>query len=113
MNLLDIERPKWQAADALSVGKHTVVFDWKMDPKGEPLARGGTGTLTVDGKQVAQKSPPRTQPLIWAWDETFDVGQDTRSGVALVEYRYDPPFKFTGKIDKLTFKLEPAPKAAP
>jgi arylsulfatase len=24
-----------------------------------------------------------------------------------VEYRYDVPFKFTGKIDKLTFKLEP------
>ena len=23
------------------------------------------------------------------------------------EYRYDPPFKFNGKIDKLTFKLEP------
>ena len=23
------------------------------------------------------------------------------------EYRYDPPFKFTGKIKKLTFKLEP------
>jgi len=23
-----------------------------------------------------------------------------------VEYRYDVPFKFTGKIDKLTFKLE-------
>jgi hypothetical protein len=40
-------------------------------------------------------------------DETFDVGQDTRTGVAMVEYRYDPPFKFTGKIDKLTFKLEP------
>jgi hypothetical protein len=25
----------------------------------------------------------------------------------MVEYRYDVPFKFTGKIDKLTFKLEP------
>ena len=24
---------------------------------------------------------------------------------ALLEYRYDVPFKFTGKIDKLTFKL--------
>jgi hypothetical protein len=23
----------------------------------------------------------------------------------MVEYRYDPPFKFPGKIDKLTFKL--------
>jgi arylsulfatase len=41
-------------------------------------------------------------------DEDFDVGQDTRTGVALVEYRYDVPFKFTGKIDKLTFHLGPA-----
>ena len=24
-----------------------------------------------------------------------------------MEYRYDVPFKFTGKINKLTFKLEP------
>jgi hypothetical protein len=44
-------------------------------------------------------------------DETFDVGEDTRTGVALVEYRYDVPFKFTGKIDKLTFKLQPEQEA--
>ena len=25
----------------------------------------------------------------------------------MIEYRYDPPFKFTGKINKLTFKLGP------
>jgi len=37
-------------------------------------------------------------------DETFDIGLDSRTGVALIEYRYE--FKFTGKIDKLTFKLE-------
>ena len=36
-----------------------------------------------------------------------DVLQTTRSGVAMLQYRYDPPFKFTGKINKLTFKLEP------
>jgi len=30
----------------------------------------------------------------------------------MIEYRYDPPFKFTGTIDRLTFKLEPEPKAA-
>ena len=40
-----------------------------------------------------------------------DVLQTTRSGVAMLQYRYDPPFKFTGKINKLTFKLEP--KATP
>ena len=34
---------------------------WK--PKGEPLGRGGTGTLSVDGKQVAQRTLPKTQPL--------------------------------------------------
>jgi arylsulfatase len=36
---------------------------------------------------------------------------DTRTPLALVEHRYDTPFKFTGTIDKLTFKLEPEPKA--
>jgi arylsulfatase len=30
----------------------------------------------------------------------------------MIEYRYDPPFKFTGKIKKLTFKLEPELSAA-
>jgi hypothetical protein len=29
-----------------------------------------------------------------------------------VEYRYDVPFKFTGKINKLTFELDPGPPAA-
>jgi hypothetical protein len=53
-----------------------------------------------------------TTPVTFPEDETFDIGQDTRTGVALVEYRYDVPFKFTGKINKLTFKLEPEPKAA-
>jgi hypothetical protein len=27
----------------------------------------------------------------------FDIGEDTRTGLALVKYRYDVPFKFTGK----------------
>jgi hypothetical protein len=29
----------------------------------------------------------------------------------MLEYRYDPPFKFNGRIDKLTFRLEPEVKA--
>jgi arylsulfatase len=103
MNLLDIERPKWQGADALSAGKHTVVFDWKMDTTGEPLARGGTGTLSVDVKQVAQRALPKTQPLIWAWDETFDVGLDT--GTPVDDKDYQVPFAFTGKLSKLTIDL--------
>ena len=52
-----------------------------------------------------------TPPVTFPEDETFDVGEDTRTGVAMLEYRYDVPFKFTGKIDRLTFKLEPEQKA--
>ena len=59
---------------------------------------------------MARNTLEHTTPIMFPEDETFDVGQDTRTGVALVEYRYDVPFKFTGKIDKLTFKLKPFTK---
>lgn len=103
-NLLDLKRTMWEGPE-LSAGKHTIVFDFKCDGPG--LGKGGTGVLSVDGKEVAKKSMENTIPVTFPEDETFDVGLDTRSGVAMVEYRYDPPFKFTGKIDKRTFKLEP------
>jgi arylsulfatase A-like enzyme len=102
-DLLDIERPKWQAPQALSRGKHTIVFDWKMEPQGPVVGRGGTGTLSVDGKEVARKSLPKTQPIIWAWDETFDIGRDT--GTSVDNEDYSVPFPFTGTIGKITIDL--------
>ena len=42
-------------------------------------------------------------------DETFDVGVDTRTPV---DSSYEMPFRFNGKIDKLTFKLGPTQLAA-
>jgi hypothetical protein len=64
--------------------------------------------LFVDGQSVAKKAMENTTPIEFPEDEDFDVGQDTRTGVAMIEYRYDCPFKFTGKIDKLRFDLGPA-----
>ena len=84
---------------------HTIVFDFK--PDGPGLGKGGVGVLSVDGKEVAKNTLDHTTPITFPEDETFDIGEDTRTGVAMVECRYDVPFKFTGKIDKLTFKLEP------
>ena len=103
-NLLDLKRTMWEGPE-LGAGKHTIVFDFKSDGPG--LGKGGTGVLSVDGKEVARNSMEHTTPITFPEDETFDIGQDTRTGVAMLEYRYDPPFKFTGKINKLTFKLEP------
>jgi len=87
-----------------------LVFDFKSDAPG--LGKGGTGVLSVDGKEVARNSMEHTTPITFPEDETFDIGLDTRTGVAMVEHRYDPPFKFTGKIKKLTFELKPDQRSA-
>ena len=106
-NLLNLKRTIWSGPE-LGAGKHTIVFDFKSDGPG--LGKGGTGVLSVDGKEVDRKSIEHGTPVTFPEDESFDVGMDTRTGVAMIEYRYDPPFKFTGKINKLTFKLEPEVK---
>ena len=107
-NLLDLKRTMWEGPE-LEPGKHTIVFDFKPDEPG--LGKGGTGVLSVDGKEVAKNTLDHTTPITFPEDETFDIGLDTRTGVAMVEYRYDVPFKFTGKIEDLKFKLKPAPEA--
>jgi hypothetical protein len=61
--------------------------------------------LSVDGKELDRKTIKHTIPLLMSIDETFDVGLDTRTGV---DNSYELPFKFTGTIDKLTFKLGPS-----
>jgi arylsulfatase A-like enzyme len=109
-NLVDLERYRWEGgvggrdlfSDALKPGKHTIVFDFKYNGPGP--GKGGTGVLTVDGKLVAAKTIPHTIPFLMAIDETFDIGSDTRT---TVDDSYKLPFRFTGKIDKLTYKLGP------
>jgi hypothetical protein len=59
----------------------------------------------VDGKEVARKTMPHTIPFLVSFDESFDVGVDTRTGVD--DNDYQVPFRFTGKLDKLTVKLVP------
>jgi arylsulfatase len=108
-NLLDLKRTVWEGPE-LGAGKHTIVFDYKPAEPG--LGKGGTGVLSVDGKEVAKNSMEHSTPITFPEDETFDIGQDTRTGVALLEYRYDSPFTFTGTINKVTFKLEPEPAKA-
>jgi arylsulfatase A-like enzyme len=103
-NLLDLKRTAWEGPE-LAVGKHTLVFDFKFDGGG--FGKGGTGTLIVDGKEADKKHMEHTVPFIFQWDETFDVGMDTGTPVAFLEYRYEVPFRFTGKLNNLTFKLEP------
>jgi arylsulfatase len=112
-NLVDLERLKWEGAEALTPGRHTVEFDFKYDGLGagtlafndfSGVGRPGTGTLKVDGKVVDSKQMPKTLPMILQWDESFDVGSDTLTGVNDADYK--PPFPLTAKLNKLTVKLD-------
>ncbi|HEV2971620.1 MAG TPA: sulfatase-like hydrolase/transferase [Pirellulales bacterium] len=100
-NLLDLERFRWEGKEALASGQHTIVFDFKYDGPG--FGKGGEGVLTVDGKEVARKKVAHTIPFIMSIDETFDVGVDTRTPVD--DNDYQVPFRFNGKIAKLTIEL--------
>jgi arylsulfatase len=118
-NLLDLKRVRWEGPEALSPGKHTIAFDFKYDGLGlatlafnnmSGIGRSGTGVLSVDGKEVARQTMERTIPLILQWDETFDIGEDT--GTPVDDKDYKVPFKFTGKLDKLTIAID-RPKLTP
>jgi Sulfatase len=102
-NMVDLERFRWEGQQPLAPGKHTIVFDFKYGGPG--FGKGGTGILKVDDQVVASKQVPHTIPFIMSIDETFDVGVDTRTPVD--DRDYQVPFRFTGKLARLTVKLGP------
>jgi arylsulfatase len=107
-NLLNLKRYRWEGgvggADwlgkSLAPGKHTIAFDFRYDGPG--FGKGGTGVLSVDGKELSRQKIEHTIPFLMAIDESFDIGSDTRTGV---DDSYKLPFRFTGTINKLTYKL--------
>ncbi len=112
-NLLGLKLIKWEGSKALAPGKHVLEFDFKYDGLGAAtlqygspsgLGRSGTGYLKVDGKVVATKKMEKTIPMLLQWDENFDVGADT--GTPVDDMDYKTPFRFTGKLDKLTLTID-------
>ena len=101
--MVDLARFRWEGKQALSPGKHSIEFSFTYEGPG--FGKGGTGVLKVDGKEVATNKIPHTIPFLMTIDETFDVGVDLRSPVE--DKDYDVPFKFTGKLNKLTINLGP------
>ena len=112
-NLVDLKRIRWEGSEPLSPGRHTLEFDFKYSGLGmgtlkynnmSGIGQGGTGTLKVDGKVVATQEMKRTLPFILQWDENLDIGSDTGSPVNDADYHV--PFAFTGKLQKITLKVD-------
>jgi hypothetical protein len=103
-NFLGLDRFVVKSPEALPAGKATVKLDFAY--AGGSPGKGGTATLSVNGKKVAEGRVERTQPNIYSADETADVGLDNQTPVA-EGIGYGPEeTKFTGKIDKITLEVK-------
>ena len=106
---LQLPRP---AADSIAgaaklpPGKATLQFDFDYDGGGP--AKGGKGTLLVNGEKVAEGRIEQTQAGLFSADETADVGIDL--GTPVVEaIGAEAKSRFTGRIPKLTVEVKYEP----
>jgi len=107
-NFLGLKSTTIAAKQAIGTGKATVRYEFTYDGGG--LGKGGVGTILVNGRKVAEGRIEQTQPLIFSGDEGADVGEDGETPV-VENYGIQAPYKFTGKINKVTIDLKEMEKA--
>jgi hypothetical protein len=90
------------SSERLPAGPVIVTYDFAYEGGGKPGA-GGTGTLSINGKQVGAGKLARTIPLIYGV-ETADVGIDLYSPVTTAYAKGDN--EFTWKIKKVTIAVK-------
>jgi len=90
------------APKALPAGKATICYEFAYDG-GKP-GSGGQGTISVNGKMVAEDRIEKTVPFLFSADETADVGMDNATPVTS-EYK-ERDNEFNGRIEKVSIELE-------
>jgi arylsulfatase len=101
-NFLSIDRPTFTAKTALPKGKTTLVVDFAYDGGG--MGKGGAIKMTANGQEIAGGRMERTIPIQFSLGEGLDIGMDVGSPV---DFTYQLPFAFTGKIEKVEIQLRP------
>jgi arylsulfatase len=101
-NWMDKDYYTITAPKALPAGKATIRYEFTYDG-GKP-GSGGKGTISVNGKKVAEGRIEKTVPFLFSADETVDVGTDNATSVTK-EYK-EGDNEFTGKIRKVTVELK-------
>jgi arylsulfatase A-like enzyme len=89
-NYLGLEKYTVASSQALSPGKHTIIYEFKSD--GGP-GKGGIGTITIDGNKAGEGRIEKTQPGIFSVDDLADVGTD--DGTPVTEYAGSKKFQGT------------------
>jgi arylsulfatase len=93
------------APEELPAGRLQVRYEFTADRPGQP-ATGGRSRLLINGRAVAEGRLETTVPLRFTTYAGMDIGKDNGEPVS-PSYRDKSPFVFSGKIEKVTFDLEP------
>ena len=94
-NFLGLNEYTVSGKQAIPEGTHQLRVEFDYDGGG--VSKGGTATLFVDGDQVGQGRVEQTVGIMFASDETTDIGRDTAT---VVTDAYGPSGQndFTGDI---------------
>ena len=101
-NMLAIDR-YLVSSEKLPPGKVSLQVQFQYEGQPGQLGKGGVVTLLANGQKVGEGKLLKTVPLQFSLGEGVDVGRDSGSAV---DERYQLPFEFTGKIDKVTVDLK-------
>ena len=110
------KRVRWEGPDALAPGKHTLEFDFKYDGLGyatlafnnmSGIGRSGTGTLKVDGKEVATPEDGAHASRSSCNGTKASTSAPTPAR-PVCDQDYQCPFKFTGKLEQADGQDRPA-----
>ena len=78
-------------------GKATITVDFAYDGNGR--GKGGTATISINGKKVGSGRVENTNANIFSADDAADVGIDEGTNVSSAYRQHDN--RFTGKIEKV------------
>ncbi|HEY3674730.1 MAG TPA: arylsulfatase [Candidatus Tumulicola sp.] len=106
-NFLSVERTTFTATQPLAKGKTELVVDFAYDGGG--MGKGGTVTMRANGAVIAEGRLERSIPIQFSLGEGLDIGMDVGSPI---DFTYDLPFAFTGKIESVRIDLHEEKAAA-
>jgi arylsulfatase A-like enzyme len=101
-NYIGLERYRVVSTEDVPTGQVTLAFEFKYDGPG--MGKSGTITLLANGKRIGEGRVEKTAPIKYSLYEGQDIGEDSGSPV---DFTYTPPYKFNGKLNKVTVELKP------
>jgi len=97
-NWVGLDHYAVSAGDTIPTGRVKLRVDFNSNGPGS-----GTAVLFVNDKKVGEGPIPKLVPLTFGLSEGLTIGRDPSTPV--IE-RYQSPFEFTGKINKVVMELK-------